>query len=410
MIAGEPAQQAAELVRALARGREGDIEVRLDHDFADQRSEEIKMTNDVLVFAEVRGGQFKKINLELVTAAGKLAGKSGGAVHIAVLGGSIDNAVAQATVAARQESVRGELARSGELLHGRVCERSGSGGPAGGSRRSFSLERPRMGKDLSARMAARLGAALMTDCVDVDFEGGVLKAKRPVFSGKVYANVVSTKPGIKMASIRPNVYPPAAKGSAEPSGSMSRSPSQRKRSAGWSRRSRGGPRAGRTSPRRTSSSPAGGRSRARRTSRFWRSSPMSLGGSVGASRAAVDAGYAPHSKQIGQTGKVVNPKLYIACGVSGAIQHLVGMRTSKVIVAINKDPERPDLSERGLRDRRGHVRDRSAPHPGVQEAAQRVGIAPRDAPLARRCAIGNKQNAPAGDHPPGLFRRTGPVS
>jgi electron transfer flavoprotein alpha subunit len=297
------------------------------------------MTNDVLVFAEVRGGQFKKINAELVSAGAKLAGKTGGAVDMVVLGNGIDAAV--------QEAVALPVRRL-YAVKSPVLERYSTEGYAGALEAAMRQADPHivlfgataMGKDLSARVAARFDAALMTDCVDVDFEGGVLKAKRPVYSGKVYANVMSTKAGIKMASIRPNVFPAAPKGSGGERVDVAFSmPAEAIR--GMVREIEGGS-AGRKDVTEADIIVSGGRSlKSEENFKILEELADVLGASVGASRAAVDAGYAPHSRQIGQTGKVVNPKLYIACGVSGAIQHLVGMRTSKVIVAINKDSNAP---------------------------------------------------------------------
>ncbi len=297
------------------------------------------MTNDVLVFAEVRGGQFKKINAELVTAGAKLAGKTGGAVDMVLLGSGIDAAV-QAALALPVRRLY--------VVKSPVLERYSTEGYASGLEAAMRQADPHivlfgataMGKDLSARVAARFDAALMTDCVDVDFEGGVLKAKRPVYSGKVYANVMSTKAGIKMASIRPNVFPAASKGSGGERVDVAFAmPAEAIR--GMVREIEGGS-AGRKDVTEADIIVTGGRSlKSEENFKILEELADVLGASVGASRAAVDAGYAPHSRQIGQTGKVVNPKLYIACGVSGAIQHLVGMRTSKVIVAINKDSNAP---------------------------------------------------------------------
>jgi electron transfer flavoprotein alpha subunit len=297
------------------------------------------MTNDVLVFAEVRGGQFKKINAELVTAAAGLAGKTGGAVDIAVLGDSIDAAVQEAL----SLSVRRVY-----VVKSPVLGKYSTEGYAAGLEAVIRRVDPHivlfgataMGKDLSARAAARFDAALMTDCVDVDFDGDVLKAKRPVFSGKVYAHVVSTKGGLKMASIRPNVFPAARKGSGGERVDLAFSGAADGIRAMV--REIEGSTAGRKDVTEADIIVAGGRSlKSEENFKIIEELADVLGASVGASRAAVDAGYAPHSRQIGQTGKVVNPKLYIACGVSGAIQHLVGMRTSKVIVAINKDANAP---------------------------------------------------------------------
>jgi electron transfer flavoprotein alpha subunit len=198
-----------------------------------------------------------------------------------------------------------------------------------------------MGKDLSARVAARAGGALATDCTELDIDGGVLKVRRPVYSGKVYTDVVTTKDTIKMASVRPNTYSPAQKTGNSADVVDVGLPITLDEITAMVREIVGGT-SGRKDVTEAEIIVAGGRSlKSEENFKILEELSDVIGASVGASRAAVDAGYAPHSRQVGQTGKVVNPKLYIAVGISGAIQHLVGMRTSKVIVAINKDPNAP---------------------------------------------------------------------
>ncbi|UCH84671.1 MAG: electron transfer flavoprotein subunit alpha/FixB family protein [Candidatus Latescibacterota bacterium] len=298
------------------------------------------MTNDILVFAEIRDGSFKKINAELISAGLNLAEKSGGAVNVAALGGDIDAAIEDARkypiqkVYAVKNAVLANYSTQGfaDALEAVVKQAE----PA-----IVLFGATAMGKDLSARVAARLGAALLTDCTEVDLEDGSLKVKRPVFSGKVYANVVSTNDGIKMASVRPNIYPASDQG-GDPAELVDVACDLSADNIGAMVTAIESTAAGRKDVTEAEIIVAGGRSlKSEENFKILEELADVLGASVGASRAAVDAGYAPHSQQVGQTGKVVNPKLYIACGISGAIQHLVGMRTSKVIVAINKDANAP---------------------------------------------------------------------
>jgi electron transfer flavoprotein alpha subunit len=298
------------------------------------------MTNNILVFAEIRDGDFKKINGELVSAAKLLGEKNGGAVQMAVLGDGIEAAVDEAKgfdlqkVFAAKSPVLARYSTEGYTSALEAVIKEADPG-------IVLFGATAMGKDLSARLAARLDAALMTDCTDVDIEDGALKVKRPVYSGKVYATVVSTNDGIKMASVRPNIYPAAEKtGSGAEVGEVALDLTEDQIGAvvtGMEGGTMGG-----KDVTEAEIIVAGGRSlKSAENFKILEDLADVLGGSVGASRAAVDAGYIEHSKQVGQTGKVVNPKLYFACGVSGAIQHLVGMRTAKVIVAINKDANAP---------------------------------------------------------------------
>jgi electron transfer flavoprotein alpha subunit len=293
--------------------------------------------SNILVFAEIRDGVFKGINAELVTAAQALATSGGGEIHFALIGDGLDAQVEEAKKFAVNKvfTVTGpELAAYSSQGYAVAMEAIiGQSNP-----KIVLFGATAMGKDLSARVAARTGAALFTDCTELSLESGNLKVTRPVYSGKVYLQVTATA-AIQMASVRPNINPPAGAsgGSAEvvavsaDTGDIKGVVKEIVSAA-----------SGAKDLTESEIIVSGGRAlKSGENFQILTDLADVLGGSVGASRAAVDAGYVPHSMQVGQTGKVVNPKLYIACGISGAIQHLVGMRTSKVIVAINKDENAP---------------------------------------------------------------------
>jgi electron transfer flavoprotein alpha subunit len=195
------------------------------------------------------------------------------------------------------------------------------------------------GKDLAPRVAAKLGVGLVADCTDIAAEGGAIVATRPVYAGKALLNVkVAAKPAV--LSLRPNVFTPVERpktGSAEAVAV----------SVGTGRvvvREIKAAEAGALDVAEAQIVISGGRGLKEPANfKVIEELARAFGGqaAVGASRAVVDAGWRAHADQVGQTGKTVSPTLYIAVGISGAIQHLAGMRTSKVIVAINKDKDAP---------------------------------------------------------------------
>jgi len=197
------------------------------------------------------------------------------------------------------------------------------------------------GKDLFPRVAARLGTGLAVDCTEIKLDGNnQFVVKRPMYAGKAYAEVGFSDATPKMATIRPNVLIPSQPDpsrKAEVIKVAAQVSSADIRTKVLEIVKMAGAKLDLTESEIIIS---GGRG-IKGTENFKILEEMAevINATVGASRAAVDAGWRPQSDQVGQTGKVVSPNLYIACGISGAIQHFAGMGTSKYIVAINKDPE-----------------------------------------------------------------------
>ncbi len=293
----------------------------------------------ILAFAEVRDGEVRKTALEVVTAARKLADETGGEVHAVLLGGQ------------GIESVATELGKYGA---DKVFVGAGetfdpySAGAYTGVVVDFLKEKgcdialfpaSALGKDLAPRVAARLGVGYAAECTALEVDGGSVVATRPLYAGKVVATVsFDEKPAVM--SLRPNVFTPVENPREAAVEKLSYSPADTNLGAIVREI-----RAGSGEKLDVSEAPiivSGGRGlREPENFKMLEELADALGAAVGASRAVVDAGWRPHSEQVGQTGKTVSPTLYFAIGISGAIQHLAGMRTSKYIVAINKDPEAP---------------------------------------------------------------------
>ena len=299
------------------------------------------MAQGIWVVAEQREGELRKISFELVSEGKRLADKMGQSVTAILLGSNIkekapelgkygadkvivadDNRLATYTTDA-YVSVIGELAKKEEpsiILLGASIQ----------------------GKDLSGRLAARLGVGMAQDCVEFSLDNSNLIAKRPIYAGKAYATVTFKDSSPQIATARPNVFelnePDESKSAEVIDAAFSLDDSQLKTKVVEVIQEAG------DKPDLTEAEliVSGGRGmKSPENYNIIEELADLIGATVGASRSAVDAGWRPHSDQVGQTGKVVSPNLYVACGISGAIQHLAGMSTSKYIVAINKDPEAP---------------------------------------------------------------------
>jgi electron transfer flavoprotein alpha subunit len=199
-----------------------------------------------------------------------------------------------------------------------------------------------MGRDVSPRVAARLEAGLAADCIALRSENGALIATRPVYAGKGLLDVTINS-AVKIFTLRPNIFPagtPAGSAVSVDRRSMELS------DADFAATVRETITAGQKKDVTEANVVVSGGRGMKGPEHFVLLEALAapMGAAIGASRAVVDAGWRPHEEQVGQTGKTVSPSLYIAVGISGAVQHLAGMSSSKCIVAINKDKDAPIFS------------------------------------------------------------------
>ncbi len=293
----------------------------------------------VLAFAESRNGKLKKSSLECVSEAARLAKKLGGEAAAVLAGQGVEALGAElgACGVARAIALDSpDFANyNGDAYGAAVAEVVKAEAPE-----VVLFSATAMGKDLAPRVAAHLDTGYAADITATGAEGGKFTARRPVYAGKSYVEIEFTK-SPAVASLRPNNFELNPKGNSASASVEKRAPQL----GAVKSRVKEVKTASGAKPDLTEASiiVTGGRGM-KGPENFVILEKLAdaiPGAVVGASRAVVDAGWRPHSDQVGQTGKTVSPNLYIACGVSGAIQHLAGMRTSKCIVAINKDPEAP---------------------------------------------------------------------
>ena len=292
---------------------------------------------NVLAFAEQRDGKFRKSSFETVQAAKRLAAELHADLVAVVVGSGVETIAHElGNFGAGRVVVVDEplLASYSSTAYAKVVADIAKKENAA----IVVLAASQMGKEIAPRIAVKLDAGLASDCTALKVEGGDVIATRPVYAGKALLDVKVTSP-TKVFTLRPNVF------TASPTGGtaivekaiVAITPEDLSAVVKEIKVA-----SGRPDVTEADIIVSGGRGL--KGPEHWHlieNLADVLGAAVGASRAVVDAGWRPHDEQVGQTGKTVAPTMYVACGISGAVQHLAGMSSSKCIVAINKDKDAP---------------------------------------------------------------------
>jgi electron transfer flavoprotein alpha subunit len=295
------------------------------------------MSQNVLAISEQLDGVFRKVTFEAISQGRRIADSLGGNLITVVLGYGVEKISselgqygADRILVADNEGLSEYLTDSYTHVLADIIAKEDPG--------VVVLGATSQGKDLSARLAARLNAPLAMDCVAIQTEGDLM-VTRPMYGGKSLADV-TLEGNPKIIAIRPNsmsISKAAGSGDIEildvdPGSSVLQFIEKNLET-------------GKIELTEADIIVSGGRGMGGPDYSVIEELAATLDAAVGASRSAVDEGWRPHSDQVGQTGKVVSPNLYVACGISGAIQHLAGMGTSKIVVAVNKDEEAPIFSK-----------------------------------------------------------------
>jgi len=297
------------------------------------------MAKTVLSCVEIRDGQLKKLSLECLTAARQIAGSDG-----TVLAASADALPAGAAAELGAYGATKVLQATSDALGAYSAEGYTTAFETMAKQAApdvIVIGYSGRGREIAGRLGAQLDTAIVPDCTAIVEQDGQTVFTHPVFAGKALVTMTAQNAKPVIVAIRPNVFSAVSADGAEATVedvAVDIGADQIKATL----KEVVPPEPGRVELTEADVIIAGGRGlKGPEHFSLIETLAKELSAAVGASRAAVDAGWIDHTFQVGQTGKVVSPSLYIACGISGAIQHMAGMRTSKCIVAINKDPEAP---------------------------------------------------------------------